>query len=74
MLIELAPREIAVLELLLKYRGTLVGKERLIDQLSSWDSELTFNALDIAVHRLRKKLKSSGFNIRTLRKLGYVID
>lgn len=73
-LVELAPRELAVLELLLKNRGTLVHKDRIIEQLSSWDSEVTANALDIAVHRLRKKLGDCGFAIRTLRRLGYVLE
>lgn len=72
--INLARRETAVLEVLLKHRGSLVSRERIIDQLSSWDRELTANALDIAVHRLRKKLDGAGFTIRTMRKLGYVID
>ncbi len=72
--IELAPRELAVLELLLKQKGTVIHKARIIQQLSSWDSELTYNALDIAVHRLRRKLDGAGFAIRTLRGLGYVID
>jgi DNA-binding response OmpR family regulator len=73
-IVDLAPRELAVLEQLLKYRGNVVNKDRLLEQLSSWDSELSANALDIAVHRLRKKLDGCGFTIRTLRRLGYVID
>jgi two-component system, OmpR family, response regulator len=72
--VELAPRELAVLELLLKSPGTMVPKERLLERLSSWDSEVTTNALDIAVHRLRKKLPEAGFRIRTLRRLGYLIE
>jgi DNA-binding response OmpR family regulator len=72
--IDLTPRELTVLELLLKHRGSVVNKERLLDQLSSWDEEVSFNALDIAVHRLRKKLGDCGFKIRTLRKLGYVLE
>jgi DNA-binding response OmpR family regulator len=73
-LIKLTRRETAVLEVLLKRRKILVNKDQLIDQLSNWDKELTPNALDIAVHRLRKKLKTSGFKISTMRNLGYVID
>lgn len=73
-IVELTPRELAVLELLIKNRGSIVYKERICDQLSSWDTDLTNNALDIAVHRLRKRLSNSGFNIRTLRSVGYIID
>lgn len=73
-LLELAPRELDVLEMLLKNRGKIVSKERLIEQLSSWDTELSFNALDITVHRLRKKLTPSGVTVKTLRRIGYVLD
>lgn len=73
-LIKLTRRETAVLEALLRRRKVVVNKEQIIDQLSSWDREITANALDIAVHRLRKKLKTSGFKISTMRNLGYVID
>lgn len=72
--VKLGSRETAVLEILLKNRSCVVGKDQIIDQLSSWDKELSVNALDIAVHRIRKKLEGSGISIRTLRRLGYVID
>lgn len=73
-LIMLTKRELAVLEVLIRQRNLLIHKEQLMEQLSSWDKEITANALDIAVHRLRKKLKRSGFKIKTIRNLGYAVS
>jgi two-component system OmpR family response regulator len=72
-LVTLTKRELAVLEVLVRQRNLLIHKEQLMEQLSSWDKEITNNALDIAVHRLRKKLKKSGISIKTIRNLGYTV-
>ncbi|HIN67270.1 MAG TPA: helix-turn-helix domain-containing protein, partial [Candidatus Obscuribacterales bacterium] len=73
-LVTLTKRELAVLEVLVRQRNLLIHKEQLMEQLSSWDKEITNNALDIAVHRLRKKLKKSGVSIKTIRNLGYTVN
>lgn len=73
-LLPLTKRELAVLEVLIRQRNLLINKEQLMEQLSSWDKEITANALDIAIHRLRKKLKKSGFKIKTIRNLGYTVS
>lgn len=70
----LTRRELAVLEMFIRHRKLLIHKEQLMEQLSCWDKEITTNALDIAVHRLRKKLKRSGFKIKTIRNLGYTVS
>ena len=54
--------------------GKLVHKQSLIEQVSSWDSEVTENAVEIVIHRLRKKLESGGVNIRTVRGFGYLLE
>lgn len=73
-LVSLTRRELAVLEVFVRHRNSLIHKENLMENLSSWDKEITANALDIAVHRLRKKLKKSGLEITTIRNLGYTVD
>lgn len=73
-LVSLTKRELAVLEVLIRQRNLLINKEVIMEQLSSWDKEITANALDIAVHRLRKKLKKSGLTIKTIRNLGYTVN
>ncbi len=71
---ELTARELAVLEILLQRTDTPIGKERIADLLSSWDEELTYNAVGIIVHRLRKKLESASITIKSLRGLGYRLE
>lgn len=72
--IELSAREIAVLELLLQRAGKVVNKNQLKEHLSSWEAEISFNAIEIIVHRLRKKLEGSGCTVRTIRGLGYILE
>ncbi|MBX9693823.1 MAG: response regulator transcription factor [Cyanobacteria bacterium] len=69
--IYLAPREISVLELLLQRNGRIVTRDDLSAHLSSWDDDLTSNAMDIVIHRLRRKLRDSQTKIETHRGLGF---
>lgn len=71
--IVLTPRELALLETLLSHLGKLVTKRDLLSKLIDLDLELTLNALDIVMHRLRKKLSSSTCEIKTMRGVGYII-
>ncbi len=71
---DLTPREVAVLELLLQKVGRLVSKRVLVEQVANWDDEPTDNAIEITIHRLRKKLESSGIHINTVRGFGYVLE
>ena len=72
--LELTAREFGILELLAMRRGQVVSKSRLANSLSDWTQDLTANALDILIHRLRKKLEGSQVEIRTLRGFGYLLD
>ena len=72
--LELSAREAALLEALLTRVDRLVSRSQLTEALCSWDQELTDNGLDIAVHRLRRKLEGSGARIRTIRGLGYILE
>lgn len=71
---ELPAREVTVLEVLLLYSGTTVSKEQMTGHLYSWDQEVTPNAIEVYIHRLRRKLEPFNINIRTLRGLGYLLD
>ena len=73
-LIDLSAREIALLEVLLLRAGRVVSKEQLVEQLCGWDEEVSANAIEVYVHRLRKKLEPSGVRIATLRGLGYSLQ
>ena len=72
--IELSPRELAVLELLLLRRGRVVSKEQLVNHLYGWADEVGDNAIEVNVYRLRKKLEPLGCEIRTVRGMGYLMD
>ncbi len=73
-LIELSPREYAVLEILIHNIGSLVTKQKMASLLSDWDASVTFNAIDIIVHRLRKKLEPYGLKLQTIRGLGFLVE
>jgi DNA-binding response OmpR family regulator len=72
--IELTLRETALIELLMRKAPAWVSKEVLINQLGSWESELSPNAVEVAVHRLRKRLEAYQVMIVTVRGLGYQLQ
>ena len=52
----------------------VLAKRKLADSLSRWDKEITDNAIEIYVSRVRNKLAGSGVTIRTVRGIGYRLD
>ena len=70
----LSLREVTILEALLISAGKVVRKQKLTQQLSRWDSEIGTNAVEVYVHRLRKKLEPRGVTIRTIYGLGYLLE
>jgi DNA-binding response OmpR family regulator len=70
----LSPREFSVLEMLLSRVGRVVSKESIIDALSKWDEGLGNNAIEVYIHRIRKKLEPLGINVMTIRGLGYLLQ
>ena len=70
----LSSRELNVLETLLLRAGRVVSKDGLLEALCGWDEDVGSNAIEVYVHRLRKKLEPHGINIRTVRGLGYMLD
>ncbi len=72
--VELSARELGLLEILLLRAGRLVSKEQLVDHLCGWGEEVSTNAIEVYVHRLRKKLDVGGIKIATVRGLGYCME
>lgn len=72
--LELSGRELGLLETLLQRAGRMVSKEQLVDHLCEWGDEVSNNAIEVYVHRLRKKLEASGVRIATVRGLGYCLE
>lgn len=72
--LELSRREIQLLEYLLSRIGRIVSKEDLVRTLGGWDLDLTPNAVEKLVSRLRAKLETGGVRIRAVRGLGYFLE
>jgi two-component system OmpR family response regulator len=72
--LELSARELGVLEVLMLRSGRVVNKDQLAEKLYGWDEDVGANAIEVCVHRLRKKIEPCGVNIRTIRGLGYLLD
>lgn len=72
--LQLSVHEVGVLECLLLRFGRVVSKEQLVEQLYSYDREVSHNAIEVYVHRLRKKIANSGVTVRTLYGRGYLLD
>ena len=72
--LSLTPRELAVLEALVSRLGKPVARHVLFEKIFSFDDEARPEAIEIYVHRLRKKLEGTGASVATLRGLGYVLS
>ena len=73
-MLELSARELSLLEVFLQRPGRMVSKEQLVDHLCEWGEEVSNNAIEVYVHRLRKKLESAEVRIITVRGLGYCLE
>jgi len=72
--LELTRREWGILECLALNAGRIVSKEKLMSTIMSWsDEEITPNAVEVYVSRLRGKLGQAAV-IRVVRGLGYRLD
>ena len=69
--VELQPREFALLQALALRAGQVLTRVQLESQLYEWDEALDSNALEVIVHRLRRKLAPEA--IRTVRGVGYML-
>ena len=69
----LTPRELSVLEALISRLGKPVTRHALFEKVFAFDDDAREEAIEIYVHRLRKKLEGSGAFVSTLRGLGYVL-
>jgi len=74
--ISLTPRERAIVGLLLRAGGRPVSLARLEDELCSPAEALSTNALEVSIHRLRRKLEAAGCEamVKAVRGLGYCIE
>ena len=72
--IELSVREWAVLEYLLQQTGRVVSKQQIIDAILPWGDDVTTNAVEVYISRVRLKIADAGVSIRTIRGFGYLLE
>lgn len=72
--IDLPARERAVLETLFLRAGKVVSKEAIMQSLIGFDEDLSANAIEQYVSRLRRRLAPHGLTVRTARGIGYYVE
>ena len=72
--IELSAREWAVLEYLMQHASRVVSKQQIIDAILPWGEEVTLNAVEVYVSRIRAKIAQAGIAIKTIRGFGYMLE
>jgi two-component system, OmpR family, response regulator TctD len=72
-LLELPPREAAMLRALLARPGQAVAKERLFETVFAGEDDVQIEAIEVVAYRVRKKLAGTGAQLVTLRGLGYLL-
>ena len=72
--LELPQREHAILQYLFSNVDAVVGKDKIAGAVASWDEQISANAIEVHISRLRAKLEPSGIRIRTIRGLGYLVE
>ncbi len=70
--IDLTPREWALLELFLTHPGRVLSKDQIADSIYTFDEQLSTNAIEVHVSRLRTKIEPAGSRLRTVRGFGYL--
>ncbi|MBP7565467.1 MAG: response regulator transcription factor [Burkholderiaceae bacterium] len=72
--LDLGPREWTVMEYLLINAPKPASKEKLLHALTGWDKEITPNAVEVYISRLRGKLEPHGLALRSIRGFGYRLE
>jgi two-component system OmpR family response regulator len=72
--LELGPREWTVMEYLLMHAPKPASKEKLLQALTGWDKEITPNAVEVYISRLRGKIEPHGVALRSIRGFGYRLE
>jgi two-component system, OmpR family, response regulator len=72
--LEFSARELGVLEILMQRPGRVVSKEQLMEHMYGWDNDVSPNAIEVYIHRIRKRFEPHRVNIRAVRGLGYLLE
>ena len=69
--LDLPPRELALLQALMNRPGRALAKERLFELVFPGEQDVQYEAIEVVAYRLRKRLVGTGVELVTLRGLGY---
>ncbi|MCU6435486.1 response regulator transcription factor [Undibacterium sp. Jales W-56] len=72
--IELSAREWTILEYLLEHESRVVSKQQIIDAILQSDEDISVNAIEVYISRIRLKLTGAMVVIRTIRGFGYMLE
>jgi two-component system, OmpR family, response regulator TctD len=72
-ILDLTPRELALMHALMARPGHAVSKENLFELVFPGELDVQYEAIEVVVYRLRKKLANTGTTLMTLRGLGYLL-
>jgi DNA-binding response OmpR family regulator len=72
--LEIGPREWVVMEYLLLQAPKPASKDKILSALTGWDKEMTPNAVEVYISRLRSKFEPHGVALRSIRGFGYRLE
>jgi DNA-binding response OmpR family regulator len=72
--IPLSAKETNLFDMLVSHLGHIVSKDEIVKYLYGWNPQVDNKVIEVYIHRLRKKLQPSGFKLKTVRGMGYVIE
>lgn len=72
--LELPAREWSMLEFLVENADRVVSKDKIVAAVCSWEEDMSSNAVEVYISRLRSKLEPAGLRIRTVRGYGYMLE
>lgn len=72
--LDLSGKELTALEVLLQHTGQVLTKSQIVDMVYGFEESVSPNAIEVLIHRLRKKLEPYGFKMKTIRGLGYLLE
>lgn len=73
-IVDLSAREWAVLEYLLQHVSRVVSKQQIMDAILPLGDDVTPNAVEVYISRVRQKTADAGIAIRTIRGFGYMLE
>lgn len=71
--IELTYKEYEVLKLLIINKGIVLTRDKIMESIWGYDFEQGNRTVDVHIQSLRKKIKSAGVHIKTIRNVGYKV-